>query len=128
MKKKIVITGAFFAMIAVILGALGAHWLKGKLLEPQLQSFETAVRYLMYHSLALLFVGFAKEISSKWVSALFISGTILFSGSIFLLSTQDITGMQLSFMGPITPIGGLLLICGWALLIYKVANFKLGKE
>lgn len=111
-------------MISVILGAMGAHLLKESLLESQLASFETAVRYLMYHSLALLFLGLLTHINTKWISRFFIGGIILFSGSIFLLSTQNLTQMELGFLGPVTPLGGMLLITAWTILIYKLFRYK----
>lgn len=127
MNRLFLLTGALFCLLSVVLGALGAHWLKGKmnegLLTPEnLQSFETGVKYQMYHGLALLVLAvIAERISSSQISYagyLMITGTILFSYSIFFLSTKGITGFNnLRFLGPVTPLGGLLMIAGWAMVI-----------
>lgn len=122
MDKKIVAWGAAFALFSVILGAFGAHALKEVLTEGQLSSFETGVRHQMYHGFALLLLGFnAKKISQvKLFYKLFVSGTLLFSISIYLLSLEGLIGVSLSFLGPITPIGGLCLIIGWSLFLYSL--------
>jgi uncharacterized membrane protein YgdD (TMEM256/DUF423 family) len=81
----------------------------------------------MYHALALLVIGFAIEIphkTRKWVYLFFISGIILFSGSIYLLTFSELSALDFSFLGPITPIGGLLLILGWLRLLYGVLKVK----
>lgn len=103
--------------IAVILGALGAHALKKELGPEQLDSFKTGVTYHFYHGLAIILIGMAMEVYKKpglkWAVYLFLTGSIFFSGSIYLLSTQTITGLSLSFLGPVTPLGGLIFITGW---------------
>jgi uncharacterized membrane protein YgdD (TMEM256/DUF423 family) len=108
------ISGAF----GVIFGAIGSHWLKDRLNYWDLSSFETGVRYQLYHSLALLAVVVLMErVNSSFLTysgISFIAGTLLFSGSIYLLSIRslyDIMGQQ--FLGPVTPVGGVLLIIGW---------------
>ena len=115
MNKNIMAWGASFALTAIILGAFGAHALKELLSSNQLASFETGVRYQIYHGIVLLFIGisFDKIHKPALISKLFISGTILFSFSIYLLNIQEVIGTSLSFLGPITPIGGGLLITGW---------------
>lgn len=122
MNKNIMAWGVGFALTTVILGAFGAHALKELLSNNQLSSFETAVRYQMYHGLTLLFLGFAfdKIQKSAVISKLFISGTLLFSVSIYLLSLQEVIGTSLSFLGPITPIGGTLLIAAWFILLLSL--------
>lgn len=114
--------GAAFALFSVILGAFGAHALKEVLTGSQLNSFETAVRYQMYHGLTLLILGFHAEQLPKFklLSTLLITGTLLFSGSIYLLNIQEEIGISLYFLGPITPVGGLFLISGWALLLLSL--------
>lgn len=105
--------------IAVILGALGAHALKEHLSPEQIASFQTGVRYQMWHTiglLALLYIGDKLKLS-KAIIWLWIAGIILFSGSIYLLNLDDLMGLQLSFLGPITPLGGLCFIAGWILLV-----------
>jgi uncharacterized membrane protein YgdD (TMEM256/DUF423 family) len=127
MERKIIATGAFFGMTAVILGAFGAHKLK-QLLEPEmLSAFETGVRYQMYHAFLLLFVGIYPVISDKSRTAIFWLATIgiaLFSGSIYLLSTGKISGVDFKSIGLITPLGGLLLIAAWAVLMVNFMSKK----
>ena len=122
MNKNIMAWGAAFALTAVILGAFGAHALKELLSSNQLASFETGVRYQMYHGIILLFTGFAfdKIQDTSLISKLFISGTLLFSLSIYLLNLQGVIGASLSVLGPITPIGGALLIAGWFRLLLSL--------
>ena len=112
---------AGFAAIAVILGALGAHALKNYLEPSSLESFETGVRYQMWHALALFIAAIIPEdsLNLKWVKRLWITGIILFSGSIFLLSTAPIFHSDFAFLGPITPLGGLALISGWIILFIR---------
>lgn len=113
--------GAVLGIISIILGAFGAHALKEVLTEQQLISFETGVRYQMYHAVFLLIVGsigFLTEKQKKTILSFTILGVCLFSGSIYLLTTETISGMNFKFLGPITPIGGLLLIISWCLLAF----------
>lgn len=119
MNRTITATGAIFIVIGIILGAFGAHALKERLDAEQLLSFETGVRYLIYHGIALLILGLSadKILGLTWPFRLLVTGTILFSGSIFLLAMQGIMGITLKFLGPVTPIGGVLMITGWAILI-----------
>jgi uncharacterized membrane protein YgdD (TMEM256/DUF423 family) len=115
--KNWIAAAAISAALAVILGALGAHALKSVLPEAQLASFETAVRYHIFHSLALLLVVVLANqmgISLKVTLWLFALGTFFFSGSIYCLATIPLHGLEaVRFLGPITPVGGLLLIAGW---------------
>ena len=127
MERKIVATAAAFGLTAVILGAFGAHALKKVLDASQLQSFETGVRYQMYHAFLLLFLALVPGVGVKtrrWVYHLVLAGVILFSGSIYLLSTMPVTGIDLRIIGPVTPIGGLLLITAWFLLFIDFARRK----
>lgn len=116
MNKFFLTAGAFFAAIAVICGAFGAHFLKTKLPAEGLQTFETAVRYQFYHAFALLITGILyKEFPGKllkWAGQLFIAGIFLFSGSLYILcGTQAV-----KWVGAITPFGGLCFILAWLLL------------
>lgn len=123
MEKKIIITALILGMISIILGAFGAHALKKVLQPEQLTSFETGVRYQMYHALFLLFIATTNMITLKEKAIVFylaLVGVILFSGSIYLLSTSAISGLKLRFIGPVTPLGGLLLIGSWAYLLYAL--------
>jgi len=115
--RKWIAFAAFSAALAVILGALGAHALKTVLPEAQLASFETAVRYHLYHAFAILMtaiIGLQLKVSLQVTLWLFALGTLLFSGSIYLLATIPLHGLEgLRALGPVTPIGGVLLIAGW---------------
>lgn len=127
MKTLTLIAGAFYGMLSVILGAFGAHAFKKILSVERLASFETGVKYQMYSALLLLVVGFFLKFETsveRWASILLILGTFFFSVSIYFLSFQDIFGVNLRFLGPVTPLGGLLMILGWALLIYIFAKSK----
>ncbi len=117
--NNIEVFGASFALMSVILGAFGAHLLKKRLPESGLQSFEVGVRYMMYHGLALLLVSQVVLKEKEMISWFFIGGTFIFSFSIFLLSLQSILKVNLKWLGPITPIGGMLLVFGWVLLLLK---------
>ena len=128
MENRITITGLFFGVTSIILGAFGAHALKNYLTPEQLISFETGVRYQMYHALFLLFLAKNESINLKTKKTVFylISiGVVLFSFSIFLLTIKNVTSIDFKFLGPITPIGGLLLISGWMILFI---NFFKRKE
>jgi len=110
---------AVLGMIAVVLGAFGAHALKSKLIPEALESFETAVRYQFFHVLLLLFVNMYKEFTNKEknrISYFIIAGILLFSGSIYLIYLLKVPAKSIWF---ITPLGGVLLIVGWALLAYN---------
>jgi uncharacterized membrane protein YgdD (TMEM256/DUF423 family) len=122
MNKKLITTGALFGMIAIILGAFGAHALKKVMPAEQLVTFETGVRYQMYHALFLIFISMISEISEKAKKTIYylvLSGVILFSGSIYLLATNSITSFDFKVIGFVTPIGGLLLILAWAVLFFS---------
>lgn len=125
MSQIALIFGSLFGFLAIILGAFGAHLLKKKLTQDQLQSFETGVKYQMYHAIVLLFLGFQLDASATinaYIIYAFISGTILFSFSIYGLVISAANDKKFKFLGPITPIGGLLLSLGWGLLLLKFLN------
>lgn len=118
-----IITGAIMAGLAVVLGAFAAHGLKTILSPSELATFETGVRYQMYHGLALLCLpGLAALITAKWanrVARCFVIGCVLFSGSLYLLATAGV-----KWFGPITPLGGVFFIVGWILLIVALVKGK----
>ncbi len=126
MNKSITLTGAILITLSIVLGAMAAHALKEVLEAKQLASFETGVRYAMYHGLAFLALGLAADRlpNLKWVFRLQLIGVILFSGSIFLLAMQTIMGVSLKFLGPVTPLGGVLMIAGWGLLVFRIIGMK----
>lgn len=121
----------FSGAVAVMLGALGAHALKGLLSPDLLASFETGVRYHLMHSILLLVL--AIMVKSEMLnthrlvlaSNLLIAGMILFSGSIYLLSTRHLMNADfLKILGPITPIGGILLISSWCIIALSFRSTK----
>lgn len=116
MKETLLTIGASYGGLAVIFGAFGAHILQKKLSTKTLASFETGVKYQMYHALALVLISnlftFSKTIEIL-TAVFFTIGTFLFSFSIYGLCLSSIGGKKLKFLGPITPIGGLLLFLGW---------------
>ncbi|MHA7829780.1 MAG: DUF423 domain-containing protein [Flagellimonas sp.] len=117
--------GALYGLLAVIFGAFGAHALKKKLTPELLQSFETGVKYQMYHAIVLLVLGFNLSFDKPldaWIVNSFIFGTLLFSFSIYALCLGAAKGNKPRFLGPVTPIGGLLLVAGWALLLYSFVS------
>lgn len=121
MKTFTLVIGAVYGLLSVVLGAFGAHALKKIISSEKLTSFETGVRYQMYSALFLLIVGYILKFESpseKWISILMIAGTFIFSFSIYLLSMSEAWNMNFKFLGPITPIGGLMMIISWAMLIF----------
>ena len=127
MDKKIVSTAALLGMIAIILGAFGAHKLKEVLTLEQLNTFETGVKYQMYHALFLLFVGMNTILSDKTKKTVYfltLFGVIFFSGSIYALATNSLTTFDFKVIGFITPIGGLLLIMAWSVLLVSYLKKK----
>lgn len=116
---------AIFAGLSVVLGAFGSHALKDKLSERYLEIFETGTRYEMYHSLALLLVALLLMVLGETQPFLvaagfaFIAGIVIFSGSLYALSLSGI-----SWLGAITPLGGLAFIIGWVCLAVEGWNFK----
>lgn len=114
--------GALYGLLAVVFGAFGAHALKKSLTEEQLKSFETGVKYQMYHAILLLVLGFNFGFTSPletYIVYCFIIGVFLFSFSIYGLCISASKGRKLRFLGPVTPLGGLLLVIGWGLLGYS---------
>lgn len=122
MQNVVIITAALFGGLAIILGAFGAHAFKKILSAEKLESFEVGVRYQMYAALTLLILGFnfQFELQSERVAFYLITlGTILFSVSIYFLSFAEYWKKNLKFLGPITPLGGLLMIAGWVAIIIR---------
>ena len=124
MNNKLISIAALLAFLAVTLGAFGAHKLNELLTTEKLNSFETGVRYQFYHSLALLIIGLNanKLNATALIGKFMLIGIVFFSFSIYLLSLQELIGINLSILGPITPIGGGLLMISWLILIFK--NYK----
>jgi len=116
----VIITGAALGILAIILGAFGAHALKKILSAEKLASFEVGVRYQTYSALFLILIGYNANFDVsllRWSYYLVTVGTILFSFSIYFLSLSEYLKKNFKFLGPITPLGGLLMILGWGCLL-----------
>ena len=126
--KTTLIWASIFGATGIVLGALGAHALKSILSESQLQSFETGVRYQMYSALFLLLLAILQKsqvfADTRWARNLTILGVLFFSGSIYLLNLQDVMGVSLRFLGPVTPVGGLLLIAAWVVILVQAMRIR----
>ena len=127
MNKRIIIFASVFGILAVILGAFGAHSLKELISAKELDTWNTAVQYQFYHTLALLFLASFSRFRSRAVNAaswFFSFGILFFSGSLYLLSLKTILNItNIVLLGPLTPIGGLLFILGWiSLLVATIKN------
>jgi uncharacterized membrane protein YgdD (TMEM256/DUF423 family) len=122
-KKKLIILGSILGFIGIILGAFAAHGLENLISEDSIDTFETGVKYQIYHSLFLLFLSAQNFTTNKLNKTLFwlvLLGVIFFSGSIYGLATNELTNFDFKMIGWITPIGGTLLILSWALLFINV--------
>ncbi len=124
LQRQLFKTGASLAGLSVILGAFGAHYIKDQVTVNMMQAFETGVRYQFYHALGILFMAsFLRKLHEKTavvVFRAFIAGIVLFSGSLYVLSTSQIwAGVAFSWIGAITPLGGLGFIFGWSWLVSK---------
>lgn len=122
MNRTIFLTGIVFGILAVVLGAFAAHGLEKLLDTDAIKTFETGVKYQMYHALLLLILGSSSRLteqSKKLVYYFIVAGVLLFSFSIYFLATNNLTVFDFKTIGFVTPLGGLLLIVGWALLGYR---------
>jgi uncharacterized membrane protein YgdD (TMEM256/DUF423 family) len=129
MYKKFILIAALLAALSVALGAFGAHLLKQFFTPDLLVTYETAVRYQMYHSVALLMVGILQQYSSSkalwWAGWLFIAGILLFSGSLYIVCSIKYLHLAHGlWVGAITPLGGLCFIGGWLAIVVAVASKK----
>jgi uncharacterized membrane protein YgdD (TMEM256/DUF423 family) len=129
MRKDLLIKGGILGMIAVLGGAFGAHAFKDILSPEHFASFKTGVHYQMLHAVVLLFLFLLtlkfENKQFKIAANLIFWGVILFSGSIYILTLKNIIGVEaLKFAGPITPIGGLLIITGWLFIIVGGTKLK----
>ena len=111
----------------MVLGAFAAHGLRNTFDTTSLESFQTGVRYQMYHAFFLFVVGLMPQLHPQQKKRLFwltLLGVLLFSGSIYLLATNALTPIDFSFFGPVTPIGGLFLISAWGMLVFYFFKHK----
>ncbi len=123
--KKYLSLGAIFALLAVVLGAFGAHALKNQLSTELLQTYEIGVRYQFYHAFALFLVFILANLLPqennekwlKWAGWCFTVGVLLFCGSLYLLAFREILPLPLAIIGPLTPLGGGFFIAGWACVL-----------
>ena len=125
MKELVLIFGGSMGALAVILGAFGAHALKKSFNNDQLKSFETGVKYQMYHSIMLIICGIVfpfRETGQNLTAWFFMIGLVLFSFSIYGLTYSSAKGKKLKILGPVTPIGGLFLILGWIFFTINIAE------
>lgn len=119
MNKTIFLTGILFGVLAVVLGAFGAHGLEGLVNADAIQTYETGVRYQMYHALLLMILAntsFLSDKAQKIVCYLIVLGIALFSFSLYLLATNDLSAFDFKKIALVTPLGGVLLILGWIFL------------
>ena len=129
--RKFTHISILFCLTAIILGAFGAHLLKDVLNKVQITSFETGVRYQMFHGLAILMISLNKEYFTNKLSKvlqIMCIGVILFSASIYLLNIQGLLGLKLSILGPITPLGGMFLIVSWGMLFFIVKKNRFSSK
>ncbi len=121
--RRLLITGCLLVATAILLGAFGAHGVKSLITEENLTVYKTGVYYHMIHGLGILLLGILSfhlpPENIKWSVYLILLGIIFFSGSLYLLSTRSVTGINWSFLGPMTPIGGLCFVAAWLLLVFK---------
>jgi Uncharacterized small membrane protein len=127
MNRTILATGVFMGLLAIILGAFGAHGLQKLVDADSVETFETGVRYQMYQALFLLFLGSYNGLADphkKRVYVLVLIGVILFSFSIYLLALNSLTAFDFKSIGFLTPLGGVFMILGWIFLGYYILTKK----
>lgn len=128
MNKRIILTATFFGVIAVILGAFGAHGLKSIISTEQLGTWQKGVEYQFYHTFALLYLSSFARFKHKLIIlsfTFFTLGIIFFSGSLYLLALKDAYDLTIAkYIGPVTPIGGLFFIIGWISLFLAALKHK----
>jgi uncharacterized membrane protein YgdD (TMEM256/DUF423 family) len=121
--RRSIFTGAVFAAVAVALGAFGAHMLRSRIDEHNFATFETSVRYQMYHALGLILVGLAGTIKPMpaLIFNLIVAGVLIFCGSLYAIVLGSLSPENhLKWLGAITPLGGLALIFAWVLFAYNI--------
>ncbi len=131
MNKALLVTATILGITGIILGAFAAHGLKGLVSSESIQTFETGVKYQMYHAIFLLIIGTSQMVKQKskriifWLTLL---GILMFSGSIYGLATNSLSGFDFRKIGFVTPIGGLLLIGAWTVLLINFMTLKTDKS
>jgi len=125
MKEFVLIFGGIMGALSVILGAFGAHALKKTFNNDQLKSFETGVKYQMYHAIILIITGIVfpfTQTGQQLTAWFFMIGILLFSFSIYGLTYSSSINKKLKILGPVTPLGGLFLILGWIVFTINIAE------
>ena len=123
MNKRIVLTSAWLLLTAIILGAFGAHGLKTLVTAEKIQTFEVGVRYQFFIALTLLVIGLNADripFMLTWTFRLMVLGVLIFSGSIYLLALSEVLSLPTSFIGPLTPLGGVGMIAGCMVFIVRL--------
>jgi len=125
-KKKVLILGIVFISLGIIFGAFGAHGLKNIIQDVQkLNSFETGIRYQIYMGFSFLWYSTSKIAINKTIVWLWSLGALFFCFSIYLLVLSEVIGFKMSFLGPLTPLGGLSIVLGWFILLFKIIRNQL---
>lgn len=127
MDKQFLVAGSIFGLLGIIIGAFATHGLNPYLEDTSIKSFETGVKYQIYHALLFLILGGLKISGLKKLKSIFyllVAGVLLFSGSIYLLATNDLTSFDFTSIALITPLGGALLILAWLILGVKFISLK----
>ena len=127
-QKKFILTGLIWIITGIILGAFGAHGLKGKVSIEKLTAYETGVRYQLFNGVGMLALAGASSLFRFSIKPSFwfiLLGVLLFSGSIYGMTVQELMHVPISkILGPITPLGGLAMIVGWFLILVQVLRQK----
>jgi uncharacterized membrane protein YgdD (TMEM256/DUF423 family) len=127
MNKKILIVGAILGILGVILGAFAAHGLEKLVDADAIKTFETGVRYQLYHAFFLLIIGGSSFVDVKIKKAVFylvIIGLVFFSGSIYGLATNELSSFDFKTIAMVTPLGGLVLILAWFTMLIGIIRNK----
>ncbi len=127
MNKKILITASILGVLSIVLGAFAAHGLEKLIDTSSIETFETGVRYQMYHAILLLIIGSSSFLNTKpkqYILYLVVLGVLFFSGSIYGLATNELTSFDFKQIALITPIGGMLLIFAWVVMLIGIVKNK----
>ncbi|OZV70587.1 DUF423 domain-containing protein [Winogradskyella aurantia] len=127
MNNRLLLTGSVLGILGIILGAFAAHGLERLVDADAIESFETGVRYQMYHAFLFLILGGTSFVNEKTKSILFylvLFGLVFFSGSIYGLATNELSAFDFKNIALITPLGGLLLIIAWAVMLIGIIRNK----
>lgn len=131
MNKALLVTATILGITGIILGAFAAHGLKELVSSESIQTFETGVKYQMYHAIFLLNIGTSQIVNQNFKRIIFwltLLGILMFSGSIYGLATNSLSGFDFKTIGFVTPIGGLLLIGAWTALLINFMTLKTDKS